>query len=90
MTFPSVRAAPIVRPYYRVAADEIESRAGEFRRHWRDSLLASARNEAARRRDAEVQRQVAAARRQEDFAAARAAFHLAQDRERVYRGRGRS
>jgi len=116
MTFPSVRAAPIVpdrgpeplsghawieaykrrlqaarvRPYNRVAAAEIESQAGEFRRHWRDSLLASARNEAARRREAEIQRQVAAARRQEDFAAARAAFHLAQDRERFYRSRGRS
>jgi hypothetical protein len=81
-------AAARVRPYNRAAAAEIESQAAEFGRHWRDSGLASARNAAARRREAEVQRQVAELRRQEDFAAARAAFHLALDRERFYRSRG--
>ena len=84
------REAARVRPYNRVAAAEIESQAGELRRQWRDAGLASARNSAARRREAEVRRQVAEERRLEDFAAARAAFHLAQDRERFYRGRGRS
>jgi hypothetical protein len=79
-----------MRPYNRAAAAEIESQAGQLRRQWLDAGLASARNAAARRREAEVQRQVAGLRRQEDFAAARAAFRLAQDRERFYRSqRGR-
>ena len=80
-------AAARVRPYNRAAA-EIESQAGAFGRHWRGTLLNSERIAAARARDAEVWRQVAAARRQDDLAAARAAFHLALDRERFYRDRG--
>ena len=114
MTFPSVRAAPIVpdrgpeplsgrawieaykrrlqaarvRPYNRAAAAEIESQAGAFSRQWQEALLNSERIAAARAREAEIWRQVAAERRQDDFAAARAAFHLALDRERFYRSRG--
>jgi hypothetical protein len=83
-------AAARVRPYNRVAAAEIESPSGVFRRHWLDSLLASEANAAARRREAEIVRQVAEARRQEDCAERRAAFRMAQDRARFYRARGRS
>ena len=80
-------AAARVRRYSRRAAAEIESQAVAFGRHWLDSGLASDRRVAARQREAEVQRQVAELRRQEDFYAARAAAHLEQERQEFYRSR---
>jgi hypothetical protein len=83
-------AAARLRPGNRVAAAEIESQAGQFSRSWRASLRNSERIAAARAREAEIWRQVDAVREAEDFAAKRAAAHLAQDKARFYAARRRS
>ncbi len=75
-----------VRPYNRVAAADIEAPAAGLARQWRAVRLAGERDAAAAR----VHRQVAAERRAQDFADARAGFRLAQDRARFMRSRGRS
>jgi hypothetical protein len=80
-------AAARVRPYSRAAAAEIESQAGAFGRGWNESLRNAGAIAAARAREAEIWRQVDVARRQEDFAAKRAAFRMARDRERFYAAR---
>ena len=75
------------RPFNRVRAADLESESGAFRDHWREALLAAERNAAARAREAEIWRQVDALREEEDFYAKRAAFRMAQDRERFYAAR---
>jgi hypothetical protein len=80
------QAAARVRPYNRVRAAGIESPGGELARVWQTARLAAERDAAA----ASVRREVAARRRAEDFADARAAFRLAADRARFMRSRGRS
>jgi hypothetical protein len=82
-------AAARVRPYNRVAAADIESEHGQFRRHWQESMLNSQRKAAARAREAEAWRQIGRERRQEEFDAARAKFLLSRDRERFYAARRR-
>ena len=79
-------AAARVRPYNRAAAAEIESQAAGFRRQWQQALENGERIALVRARDAEIWRQVAEERRQEDFIAARESFRMKLDRERFYRG----
>jgi hypothetical protein len=74
-----------MRPYNRPGAAEIESQAGAFGRHWRDSGINSAQRAAAAAREAEVQREVAEQRRIDEFHAKRAAAHLEQERREFYR-----
>ena len=81
-------SAARMRPYNRPAAAQIEAQSGAFGRHWQNSALNSERHALARAREAEIWRQVAEARRQEDFGERRAAFRLALERERFYRARG--
>jgi hypothetical protein len=78
-------AAARMRRYNRPAAAGIESQAGAFGRHWRDSGVNSARRATAEQREAEVRRQVAEQRRRDDFRARRAAARMEQDREQFYR-----
>jgi hypothetical protein len=78
-------AAARVRPYNRQGAAEIESQAAALGRQWRDSAINSAQRATAAAREAEVQRQVAEQRRNDEFQARRAAALLEQERERFYR-----
>ena len=80
-------AAARVRPYNRAAAADIESQAGQFSRGWHQALRASERDAAARARTREFERQVDAQQEADEFAAKRAAAHLAQDRARFYAAR---
>jgi hypothetical protein len=74
-----------MRRYNRPAAAEIESQAGAFGRHWRDSAVNSAQRAAAQQREDELQRQVAEQRRHDEFLARRAAARLEQERREFYR-----
>jgi hypothetical protein len=77
-------AAARVRRRNQVAADELESQAGAFGRHWRESAVNSQRRATAQQRETEARRQATEQRQHDDFFAARAAAHLEQDRQRFY------